>query len=156
MRRLLLLSALILPLLLTPNPASATEFEEVIFTGGCTDWTAELLVHFRIGMTEADVSYDVAIEDQDGNVILSTSGTAVVTDDDGDRYGTLLLSGTWDEVTEEIIELYGLYNVRGTFTLYVPWLEYVFTYVYEDSVTLECAVVPNEHVTWGEVKSQYR
>ncbi|MFO7610736.1 MAG: hypothetical protein R6X35_16370 [Candidatus Krumholzibacteriia bacterium] len=156
MRRFLMLSALILPLLLTPNPASATEFEEVIFTGGCTDWTAELLVHFRIGLTEADVSYDVAIEDLEGNVILSTDGTAIVTDDDGDRYGTLLLSGTWDAVTDETIELYGMYNVRGSFTLYVPWLEYVFTYVYEDTVTLECAVVPTADVTWGEVKSQYR
>ncbi|MFN2372070.1 MAG: hypothetical protein ABR506_13085 [Candidatus Krumholzibacteriia bacterium] len=156
MRRLLTLSALILPLLLTPNPASACEIEEVIFTGGCTDWTAELLVHFRIGMTEADVGYDVAIEDQDGNVVLSTSGTAIVTDYDGDRYGTLLLSGTWDEVAEGTIELYGMYTVRGTFTLYIPWLEYMFTYVYEEVVTLECAVVPNADVTWGEVKSQYR
>ncbi len=156
MRRLLLLSLFLMPVLVLPNPAAATEFEEVVFSGGCLEWNAELLVHFRIGMTEADVSYEVSLADTDGNVILTTAGNAVVTDDDGDRYGTLLLAGTWDEITEEIIELYGLYNVQGTFTLYVPWLDHVFTYVYQDATAVECAVVPNADVAWGEFKSQYR
>ncbi|HPF69432.1 MAG TPA: hypothetical protein PLQ13_02080 [Candidatus Krumholzibacteria bacterium] len=156
MRRLLLSTLVVVSLLAVGGTAMATEFTDVIFAGGCTDWTAELGVHFRIGMTEANIDYAVAILDQDGTTVLSSTGTGVVTDDDGDRYGTLLLGQSWDDVTDQTIELYGMYTIRGTFTLYVPWLDEVHTYVVNQDVTLECAVVPNEDVSWGDVKSTYR
>lgn len=156
MRRLLLLLAFLLPALLMVGPAAAISFDEVVFTGDCMAWTTELVVHLLVDMAAVDLAYEVALVDGDGNVILATTGEAVVTDDDGDRYGTLLLSGTWDELTEETIELFGLYTIRGTFTLLVPRLDQIFTLVHEEAVTLECAVVPNDDVAWGDFKSHYR
>lgn len=153
MRRLLLLSVFLLPALFLAGPAAALNFEEVIFTGDCLGWTAELVIHLQSEMTEADFSYEVSLADSEGMVILSTSGAALIPDEDGDRYCNLVLSGTWDELTEEIIELYGLFSIEGTFTLYSPRIHPI---VRQTPLTVECAVVPSDDSTWGEFKSQYR
>lgn len=155
MKRLILTVVLTLAALVA-GTASATEFQNVIFAGGCTEWNAQLDVHFRIGMTEADIDYLVELVDADGNVILTSSGSDVVTDGDADRLGTLMLAGTWDETTDETIELFGMYTVRASFTLYVPWQEYVFTYVEDRAMMAECAVVDAENVSWGQLKGAYR
>jgi hypothetical protein len=156
MNRLILTLVLTLAALAAAGTASATEFQNVIFAGGCTEWNAQLDVHFRIGMTEADIDYIVELVDSEDNVLLTSSGSAVVTDDDSDRLGTLMLSATWDETTDDIIELFGMYTVRASFTLYVPWQEYVFTYVEERAMMAECAVVDAEDISWGQLKGAYR
>ena len=156
MRRLLLMSMVMLTILSAPLAASATDFDSVTFTGGCTEWSADMVVYFRIGMTEAQVSYDVQVLDSEGVAVLATTGEETVYDDDGDRYGTLVVAKAWSDLIDGTVALYGQFTVRGSFTLYVPWLDIVHTYVVTQDYPAECAVVPNEDVSWSTLKSEYR
>lgn len=156
MRILFTSMVIVLFSLLTAGQALATRYTEVIVAADCTEWNADITVRLAWSLSEADMAYDVAIEDLEGNVLLNTSGVETLVDDDGDHYVNLLLGELWDDVTDEIIPLYGVFVIRAHFTLVATPENPVREPDYEQLITVECAVVPNDEVSWGAAKSQYR
>lgn len=156
MRILLTSMAIVLFSLLTAGQALATRYTQVIVAADCVEWNADITVRLYWNLSEADMAYDVAIEDLDGNVLLSTSGIETLVDDNGDHFVNVLLGQLWDDVTDEIIPLYGVFVVRAHFTLIATPENPVSDPHYEQLITVECAVVPNDEVSWGAAKTQYR
>lgn len=156
MRHLLVTTVCVLFSLLAASEALATRYTQVIFAADCQEWNADVMVRLNWHVDRTDLAYDVAIEDLDGNVLLGTSGVETLIDDDGDHYASALLGEIWDNVTEEIIPLYGVFVVRASFTLVATPENPVSEPFREEVVSVECAVVPNADLSWGAAKSQYR
>ena len=156
MRRLLL-SLMVAGLgMLAAAPAFATHFETVTFNGDCNGWNADVTVRIYFKISSTPLAYNIAIEDPSGNVLLESTGDVMLVDDNADYYASVHLSQFWNEITNDIIPLYGPFNIHATFTLVPNDENHVDSPPYEVTVPVECAVVPNEDVSWGAAKSAYR
>jgi len=156
MRRLLLSLTVAGLGMLAAAPAFATHFETVTFDGDCNGWSADVLVRLYFKISTTPLAYDVTIEDMEGHVLLESTGQVDVVDDDGDHYGSVSLHQDWNEITNDIIPLYGPFNIHGVITLVPNDVNQVASPPYEAVVPVECSVVPDEGVSWGAIKSAYR
>ncbi len=149
MKRLLLMSTVLMAVLLLPALASATHITEVVAIGDCYGFNAQLDIHFRSTAPSADLHYEVAVMDMDSNEIVMLSGDMVVMQEDSQDV-TVMLSEMWG------IDLDGSFVVNGTITLssaYPGGLD-------EDMVTfessLDCGSVSTDATSFESLKSMYR
>ena len=142
--------------MLAAGPAFATHFETTSFDGDCNGWSAEISVRIYHLVSSTPLAYDIMIEDMEGNILLESTGEVMVVDDDGDYYGSVSLGQFWNEITNDIIPLYGPFNIHAIFTLLPTENNPIASPPYEATVPVECSVVPNENVSWSTMKSIYR
>lgn len=156
MRRLFL-PLLVMSLgLFAAGPAFATHFDSVEFTGDCNGWSADALIRLHVVVPSIDLEYHIAIVDGEGTVLLESSGVDTLVDEDHDHYVSWSKVQFWNDLTDEIIPLFGTFSVNANLAL-TPIVEgHVDQPPFEQSDAIECAVVPNEDVSWGTLKSAYR
>ncbi len=149
MKRLLLMSTVLIAVLMLPALASATHFTDLVAIGDCEGFTAQVGVHFRIDAEYLDLHYDVAVLDVNNLEIVVVSGDVHVVHD-GDQDITIMVSDMFN------MALDGTYVVSGLFTLTAPYPGGVD----EDSIAfengIECGSVADEAVTFQSVKAMYR
>jgi len=149
MKRLMLLSSVLVAMLILPGLASATHFTNVVAMGDCDGFTAQLDVHFRSTADFLDLHYDVAVLDSDSAEVVMVSGDMhVIQEDDQDI--TIMVADQFNAILD------GMYVVAGTFTLTSPHPGGVD----EDMATfendIECGSVANDEVSFDSMKSMYR
>jgi hypothetical protein len=158
MQRTLIMVTVLAFLALLPSGAHATYFEEIVFTPDCTGFTAETRIHIHPIVERIDMTVQIDFIDADGVSVLTIHVAETVVDEDGDGYETPELVAEWNDLTDEIVPLYGPYTIRGDFTLTfeVPVTGETISRSETASGSVECSVVPNTDATWGGVRSTYR
>ncbi len=148
MKRLLLMSSVLMAMLLLPALASATHFTDLVAMGDCEGFTAQADVHFRSNAEFLDLHYEVVVMDEDLEVVMVSGDLHVVQEDSQDI--SILLADTFD------VALDGYFVVSGTITLTSPYPDGVD----EDMVTfenmIECGSVATDSSSFESIKAMYR
>jgi hypothetical protein len=146
MRKLMILSAVMLSLLMLPAMASATHFTYLTAMGDCIGYAAETGVHFRSTVDSFDLDYTVTLSDMDG-VVLETFSDAMTVTGSGDI--VLNFSDEWTVFAT------GRFTVAGTYHLVSTYPGGVDEETVEFSNEIQCTVA-SEDVSFDSVKSMYR
>ena len=148
MKRLLILSSVLMAMLILPGLASATHFTNVVAMGDCDGFVAQLDIHFRSTADFLDLHYEVAVMDMDNEIVMISGDMQVMQEDEQDI--TVMLSESFNALLD------GEFMVYGTFTLtssYPGGMD-------EDMATFEnaiqCGSVASDEVSFDGIKSMYR
>jgi len=144
MKRLLLLSTVLIGLLAIPGLASANHFNDVVIMADCYGLNAQLGIHFGSHSHSLDLHYEVTVTDTENNVIETLIGDIPVTRDDELDVTVLIeeeFSATFD----------GTFVVSGFITIN----PYPDGYT-EFETVIECGSVDNDNVSFEGVKALYR
>ena len=149
MKRLLLMSTVLMAMLMLPAMASATHFTDLVAMGDCDGFNAQADVHFRSDAEFLDLHYEVAVMDNDSMQIVMVSGD-IHMENDGDQDISIMISDLWN------MALDGSFVVSGTFTLTAPYPGGLD----DDSISFEndiqCGSVAAEETSFESMKAMYR
>ena len=144
MKRLLLMSTVLIGLLALPGLASANHFNDVIIMADCAGLNGQVGIHFGTQYTELDLHYEVTVTDVDGNVVETIIGDMVVTR--GEDPDVIVM------IAEEFNTLFdGTFVVSGSITI----SPYPDGYM-EFETLIECGSVSTDNVSFENVKALYR
>ena len=149
MKRILLLSSVLIAMLILPGLASATHFTNVVAIGDCDGFNAQVDVHFRSTAEFLDFTYSVVVLDEDSMEVEVVTGDMHILQE-----GTLDISFMVADLFETVLD--GVFVVSGTFTLVSPYPGGVDndSATFENSV--ECGSVANDEVSFESMKAMYR
>ncbi len=148
MRKLMILGAVMLSLLMVPAMASATHFTNIVGVSDCDGYSADAGVHFRSTAASMDLSYTITLSNMDGDVLETITDSMTVING-GDV--VLNFSGLWeaDAESESGFTVLGVFDLVSTFPGGVDEDHIEFSNV------LSCTV-DSENVSFDSVKSMYR
>jgi len=149
MKRLLLMSTVLMAMLMLPPLASATHFAHLDASSDCDGFSADVEIFFRSSAEFLDLYYDVAVLDGDNAEVLMVSGEIHLLNEGGPN-PTLVVSDLFNFVLD------GSYVVSGTLNLVSPYpggLDDV-SMSFEDNI--DCGSVDEEAVTFQQMKAMYR
>lgn len=150
MRKLMILSAVMLSLLMLPAMASATHFISMDGGSDCLGYNASVGVHFRYLVDDMDLTYTVTLSDMNG-MVLETITDSMVVAQGSERDIVLDFSGMWsvDATSADGFTVHGIFELVSEYSGGVD----------EDSIefsnVLSCTVA-TEAVSFDSVKSLYR
>ncbi len=150
MRRVLFL---VLGILILPAVASATNFVDPSLTADCISYETDFSVQFRPDLYTVNFDLIVTITNDLGEELFRYEMSEVLVRDDG-ALQAYHFSAFWNDVTDEIIPLFGLMDINAEMVLHYPESPYPDRVFFTDQ--FECAVVPNDETGWGSLKSTYR
>lgn len=159
MRRILFaLSGL---LLLLPVTASATVFTDSDVRASCLGYEAAFDVDYHPAVFEINYAILVTITDHDGAELFRYEDGGVLERPDEILLQSYSLGADWNDVTEEIIPLFGLMDIRVDLRIFYPedspfWSPYTYGKVLVIDSQLECAVVGEDDLSWSSLKADYR
>lgn len=148
MKRLLLMSTVLMAVLLLPALASATHVTDMVAMGDCDGFTAQLDVHFRSTAEFLDLHYEVAVMDEDMEIVMVSGDMHVV--QEGEQDITILVSDTFDVILD------GYFVVMGTFTLTSPYPDGMDEDVVTFENMIECGSVGTDDSSFENIKAMYR
>lgn len=158
MRRVLFM---LMGITLLPAMASATYLVEPNVEADCIGYNADFMVDWHPAVDEIMVEIVVTIVDPTETELFRYTYTDVLTRGDGEGVSSFHFDAMWNDVTDEIIPLFGFMDIRADLRIFFPedspyWSPSTDgkTATFED--TLECAVVPNDDLSWSTLKTQYR
>lgn len=150
MKRIMLLSTVLMAALLVPALASATHITEIDAIADCMGFNADIDVHFRNSAEYLDLAYEVNVLDANQEVVCTVSGTMNIVQEDGEQDITIMIAESFS------CDLTDVYTVQGTFTLTSPYPDGID----EDEVTFEsaidCRTSDNEDLNFDTLKALYR
>jgi hypothetical protein len=114
--------------------AQATHLVSLEGTADCEGWQLDGLVHFGSAVSEVDIDYTVDLV-QDGAVVMSASGSLVVSTDAPWANIPFDAMGTWGE------DLCGLFVVEGSATMSYPDFSETLTFT---TLEFDCDCPPDE------------
>jgi hypothetical protein len=148
MKRMLLLSTVLMAVLILPGLASATHITEMVAMGDCQGFNAQLDVHFRTDAEYLDLHYEVYVMDGSMEIVMVSGDMHVL--NDGDQDVTIMVSDFFN------VALDGYFMVVGTFTLTSPYPGGVDEEMASFETAIECGSVDNETHSFENVKAMYR
>lgn len=148
MKRLLILSSVLMAMLILPGLASATHFTNVVAMGDCDGFVAQLDVHFRSTADFLDLHYEVAVMDADNEIVMISGDMHVMQENEQDM--TIMVSDVFNTLLD------GEFVVSGTFTLTSPHPAGVDEDMATFENTIECGSVDSDGVSFDSIKSMYR
>lgn len=148
MRKLMVLSLVMLSLLMLPAMASATHFSYLVGMGDCHGYVADAGVHFRSNGPSMDFSYTITLTDNDGIVVETITDSMVVLHD-GDQDIILNFSGLWT------VDVATGFTVMGVFDISAAYPGGLDEDHMEFSNVITCTV-DAEAMNFDSVKSMYR
>jgi len=149
MKRIMLMSTVLMAILMLPALASATHITDVVAMGDCSGFNASVDVHFRTTAEYFDLDYTVQVLDADMNEVYMVSGMMTVMQEDMADV-TVMIEEMWDTLPD------GAYTIIATIDLTSPYPGGMDeeSYTYEN--TVECGSVANEEINFEAVKALYR
>lgn len=148
MKRLLLLSSVLLAMLALPGLASATHITDVVAMGDCDGFNAQVDVHFRSDAEFLDLHYDVVVLDDDMEMVTVSGDVHVLHEDTQDV--SILVSDLFNT------SLDGYFVVSGDITITAPFPNGVDIESAHFENNIECGSVDNDAVSFENVKAMYR
>ncbi len=148
MKRLLILSTVLMAVLILPGLASATHITEVVAMGDCLGFSAQVDVHFRSTATFLDLHYDVAVLD-DGMEVVMVSGDMHILND-GDQDISIMVSDAFN------VALDGYFLVSGDISISAPYDQGVDVDSAHFENSIECGSVDSEALNFESLKAIYR
>ena len=149
MLMLVLAAALVLP-----SVASALHFTYIAPSADCYGWSADFGFRWR-QFPEASLtgtlSYQVTLEDADGNVLDTFTASEAIERPDPSYFVQHYSFGADWTVTEPA----GIYIVRGEFSLDAPSPEGVDSNTTTFEIQFECDTVPTQETSWSSVKALF-
>lgn len=149
MKRLLLMSSVLMAMLMLPGLASATGFTDVVAIGDCEGFNAQLDIHFRHTAEFLDLHYEVVVMDSNGGEVTMVSGDMHILME-GTQDISLLVSDSFGTTFN------GMHVVSGTFTITSPHPDGVDVDVATFENDIECGSVAVDGVKIENLKAMYR
>ncbi len=148
MKRLLILSSVLMAVLLLPALASATHVTNLVAIADCEGFTAQVDVHFRSTADFLDLHYEVAVMDDDMEIVMISGDLHIL--QDGEQDISFIISELFNTALD------GAYVVNGTISLTSPYPGGVDEDMVEFSNPIECGSVANDEVSFESLKALYR
>lgn len=149
MKRILLMSTVLMAILMLPALASATHITDVVAMGDCSGFNASVDVHFRATAEYFDLDYSVQVLNSDMEEVYMVEGTMnVIQEDEADV--TVMVSEMWDTLPD------GYYTIIVNMHLSSPYPDGLDEEDYTYETTVECGSVANEAINFEGLKALYR
>lgn len=142
-----------LGVLLLSGPASATHFVEPVVLANCLGYEADFGVEFRPDLDTVNFELVVTIVDE-SDVELFRYELSEVLVRDGDVLQSYSFAADWNDVTDEVIPLFGMMTVKAVMVLSYSESPYKPKAEFEN--VLECAVVKSDDLSWSSLKADFR
>jgi len=148
-------------LLLLPGVAAATHFVEPSLLANCAGYETDFTVEFHPAVYEINFAVLVTITDPEGAELFRYEGADVLVRENEDVFQSYHFEVLWNDVTDEIIPLFGLMDIMAELRIFYPVDSPFYSTNTEGKLAvfdsqLECSAVPNDDLSWSSLKTSFR
>jgi hypothetical protein len=152
---------MLMGIMLLPGVVAATNLVDPQIEADCIGYSTDFAVDFHPAVYEVGFSVVVTITDHDGTELFRYEMTDVLVRTGDDPLQTYHFDVLWNDVTDEIIPLFGFMDIRTELRIFFPedspfWSPSDYGKFAVKESRLECAVVDNDDLSWSALKADYR